>query len=473
MVSVALLLFIVIYLVLVLLLHCTPLIDALAKVPDTREYVLVTPGVMAVVGLSCSLLLIKTLWALVRISCLRRRLTERAVTKKASRRKSRFWIIRAIDWVRMWVTNPDAPFFEIFEFSREVCELGLQMLAVQSYSEVGVSQGFLYVFVLVLSANGISALLYLGSFRSWFRGGSNDAKDQISAARRVRIVVAVDVAADCFYGWFSAVEVFSTYFQVYGKWGGDVLCGGRSHTGSRYCTFIRGYFLQQTVTVNMFGGEHFGDILLKVLTRLVPFWFASIRLVEIVELRALAKYHKHRRHLPPLRVRTALTLSPRGPSKKKSTKSPQKPLRSPKSLLEMISGRTKQRTRKWSTFNAKGQASRPVPRVAVVLLAIVSCSFGVFALIRLSTVAEGCSEQIWQDACPTPAFPIFDLSLPQKGLCPCSMVMISGGEFRERAYMEKLRSKLWKNRTAISVYVRTLAISAVALNNRDVEEIVS
>ena len=138
----------------------------------------------------------------------------------------------------------------------------------------------------------------------------------------------------------------------------------------------------------------------------------------------------------------------------------------------MVSGNFKRRPR-WSISVAKHQPSRSVPRFAVILIVIASAGFGVFSLVRLARVSVGCTVWPWNQTCPGPTYPIFDRELPHMNLCPCSTVRVMGPDCKKRDYVDILRRGLWQNRTATASYVRLLAVSSCAINNQDVEEIVS
>ena len=126
----------IINLLTILVLHCTPILDHLQGRPEVRGMMHVHMGVVWSVGIICTLLLGRVLWALTRVTC-RHDATHAGVARRLRGLTNRKWrVLRAWDLFGLY-TLPNGRFFDVWEFTREVFESILQILAVHEYASNG------------------------------------------------------------------------------------------------------------------------------------------------------------------------------------------------------------------------------------------------------------------------------------------------------------------------------------------------
>ena len=137
-VAVVILSALVVNLLVILVLHCTPLFDTLIRRPNVRGLLLISSGVSAVVGIMCSIMLARVVWVLVSITCRHGAVYDtvgRAFSGATG--KSKWRIFRAWHLFELY-TAAGGRYFDAFEFVREVFESCLQIVAVAEYADNGV-----------------------------------------------------------------------------------------------------------------------------------------------------------------------------------------------------------------------------------------------------------------------------------------------------------------------------------------------
>ena len=190
--TIAILCALVINLVVILTLHCIPLLDWLQGRPGVREMVLVTPAVSLAVGIMCGVLLARVLWALVSITC-RHGATHAAVGRRLRLQKKSEWrVVRAWDLFEL-LTSPGGRFFDVFEFVREIVESFLQILAVGEYAINGVDRAYLDFYVAIIGLNSLSSIVLIAPKCAPKRWGRLSPRNR---ARRERAVLLLDVVCD-------------------------------------------------------------------------------------------------------------------------------------------------------------------------------------------------------------------------------------------------------------------------------------
>ena len=184
--------FTIINLLLLLVLHCTALFDKLQGRPGVRKMLLVTPAVVMAVGVVCSILLGRVVWALISITC-RHGATFTLVGQRLREQKhSRWRLVRAFDLYELY-TSPGGRFFDLFEFAREVLESFLQILAVREYGDNGVDRAFLDIYVVIVGLNSLSSIALMVPKCAPAHWGLQSPETR---ARRERLVLTLDVICD-------------------------------------------------------------------------------------------------------------------------------------------------------------------------------------------------------------------------------------------------------------------------------------
>ena len=164
----------------------------------------------------------------------------------------------------------------------------------------------------------------------------------------------------------------------------------------------------------LLGGSSLSKIILKLLTRLTPLWFAASRAVEVVEALAVAREIKRRRCMP---VQTR-HFPARKISDNKQKKGKEEQRNRPRSQTIITQAINKERVER-STRPAV-----PVPVWLGVTYVVIIWVFCIFAWVRFAQLAAPCSiaGTPWPTNCRSPAHPLFDLALPGPAadLCACN-----------------------------------------------------
>ena len=295
-----LLVFMIGFLLLIAALHCTPLLDVMANYREARSYVFISLPVSIITGLGCALMIVRYSHALYRVTCGHGRTSDQVV-QRLYKAKSRFKLVRMYEWFCSWVLTPGAPFYEWYEFGRQTVEVFLQIFALYEFSIVGIQQEALAIYIAVMFVNAFASVLFLQRWRCSCiicmrgRAEADQAQDLVAVSRRIRKVVLADCICDCFYGTFPLFYTLLRYTQVYGEWGTTHICGLVDHSGTT-CEYDRAMFMQLPTAMFLFGGTSTFTIFVKMITRFTPFFFASSRLVEMVEFRSWAAHRKKVRH---------------------------------------------------------------------------------------------------------------------------------------------------------------------------------
>ena len=233
----------------------------------------------------------------------------------------------------------------------------------------------------------------------------------------------------------------------------------------------------------MFGGSSPKTILLKMVTRLVPLWFAASRAVEVVEVLAVAR-EKNKT------VRMPVQISEKEPKKKNketaaSTRKKQHLKHRPQTAIsrEISRERDERSTR----------ASMPVPLWLGVGYVVLVWVFCVFAWVRIALLAAPCAAAgtPWPTYCRAPAHPLFDFALPgpAANLCACNTFAAAPKDAKQMnissssyvydcsspRFMEDVHSGLFTGRSLATTapYVQTMMFEAgCAVNNTHVDEMV-
>jgi hypothetical protein len=185
----------IINLLVILVLHCTSIMDTLIGRPGIRTMGLVSPAVVGAVGIMCGALLVSVVWTLVTvvsITC-RHSATHAAVGRRLREQsKSQWRVCRAWDLFEL-ATGPGGRFFDVFEFGTEVMETCLQILAVREYADNGVDRMFLDIYVAIIGLNSLSSIALVlpkCSPTRWSR------MSPVDRASRERFVLILDVVCD-------------------------------------------------------------------------------------------------------------------------------------------------------------------------------------------------------------------------------------------------------------------------------------
>ena len=217
----------------------------------------------------------------------------------------------------------------------------------------------------------------------------------------------------------------------------------------------------------MFGGPSLTIILLKMVTRLVPLWFAASRAVEVVEVLAVVR-EKNKT------VRIPVQIFEKEPTKKQHLK------HRPQTVISRVISQERD--------ERSTRAPTPVPVSLGVSYILSVWVFCVFAWARIAQLATPCAAAgtPWPTYCRAPAHPLFDFALPgpSANLCACNTfaaapkdgkqmnVLSTSYDCTSPRFMADVRSGLFtQERTA--PFVQTMMFEAgCAVNNTHVEEMI-
>ena len=182
----------IVNLLVIMVLHCTSILDKLQGRSGIRGMLLIPSTVIVPVGAMCSILLARVVWALVSVTC-RHTATHTDVARRLREQKHSEWkVCRAWNLYELY-TSPGGRFFDVFEFSRELLESCLQILAVREYANNGVDRVFLDFYVAIVGLNSLSAVTIVlpkCAPKRWRRMSPE------SRATRERAVLTLDMICD-------------------------------------------------------------------------------------------------------------------------------------------------------------------------------------------------------------------------------------------------------------------------------------
>jgi hypothetical protein len=144
----------------VIVLHCTPILDMLQGRPGIRKMLKVDTRVSVAVGIIGSILMLKLASSLVAITCQHDATHERVGTQIRQQKRSAWRVMRAWDLFKLY-TTPGGRYFDVWEYVREVFESVLQMIAVAEYAENGVGKDFLIGYTLIVAINSFGVILLM------------------------------------------------------------------------------------------------------------------------------------------------------------------------------------------------------------------------------------------------------------------------------------------------------------------------
>ena len=190
--TIVILCLLIVNLLVILVLHCTSIIDVLQGRPGIRGMLLIPSTVIVPVGAMCSFLLVRVVWALVSVTC-RHTATHTDVARRMREQKYSEWKVgRAWNLYELY-TSPGGRFFDVFEFSREILESCLQILAVREYANNGVDRFFLDFYVAIVGLNSLSAVTIILPKCAPVRWSR---MSPASRATRERAVLTLDMICD-------------------------------------------------------------------------------------------------------------------------------------------------------------------------------------------------------------------------------------------------------------------------------------
>ena len=213
-------------LLIIFVIHCTPLLEVLVRRPGVRKILKVDTRVSISIGVLGSILLLKILWSLMNITCRHSATQERVGTRVRQQKNSAWRVMRAWDLFEIY-TTPGGRYFDVWEYTREVVESMLQLIAVVEYAYNGVGKDFLtgYLIIIALNAFGAFPLMLPKCAPSRWNNVAPENRATLE-----RSVLLLDVVCDalCTSGGGVGVGVRGCVCVV--GVGGVAGCGRRWHT---------------------------------------------------------------------------------------------------------------------------------------------------------------------------------------------------------------------------------------------------
>ena len=479
----------------IVMTHCTPILDELQGRRGIREAIKVTAAVSVAVGIICAIMFLRVTRALILVTCRHRRIHDRMEHRLWGNKQSAWKVGRLWQLIMLQISS-GGRWFDLWEFLREFAEAVLQMLALGDYANSGLDRVWLDAYVCVLLVNSFSAIV-LALPKALPALFGNQAPE--TRARRERFVLGLDVICDTFYTTFATVYfVLKLNSFLYGA-AGEQLCADMGVQGLP-CADAIGLVMAPVAQELHFGGHTFIGILFKFATRLGPLWFAAARAEEVFEVQAVARATRRRMQIP--RQKKQL---PRRKDKKKKQEMLDGLVGTgifgnvELSVLDVESGdgagaaSADRRRTSWATQKLSREVDEVgraipvlVPRRFVAFFVIVVWSFCIFAWVRIALLDAPCrSDDPWKKYCRMHAHPIVDFNLPGNGKCACtafagglteSSVESDGGNRRPTScadprFMEDLRQGMLTE-SLTARYVQSVAFAkGCVVNTTHVEEI--
>eukprot|EP00947_MAST-08B_sp_MAST-8B-sp1_P002375 g2375.t1 len=409
----------------IVMTHCTPILDELQGRRGIREAIKVTAAVSVAVGIICAIMFLRVTRALILVTCRHRRIHDRMEHRLWGNKQSAWKVGRLWQLIMLQISS-GGRWFDLWEFLREFAEAVLQMLALGDYANSGLDRVWLDAYVCVLLVNSFSAIV-LALPKALPALFGNQAPE--TRARRERFVLGLDVICDTFYTTFATVYfVLKLNSFLYGA-AGEQLCADMGVQGLP-CADAIGLVMAPVAQELHFGGHTFIGILFKFATRLGPLWFAAARAEEVFEVQAVARATRRRMQIP--RQKKQL---PRRKDKKKKQEMLDGLVGTgifgnvELSVLDVESGdgagaaSADRRRTSWATQKLSREVDEVgraipvlVPRRFVAFFVIVVWSFCIFAWVRIALLEAPCrSDDPWKKYCRMHAHPIVDFNLPGNG----------------------------------------------------------
>ena len=466
-------------LLIIFALHSTSLFDKLQGRPGVRKILLITPTVACVVGIICIVLFLRIVWAVVFITCRHSHLHAKVGRQLQSLQDSQWRVFRA--WqVFDNHTSPGGRFFDWWEFSREVVESSLQILAIREYADNGVDRTFLDLYVFVMFANSFSAIALM--VPRCCSGKSGGKYTTLAArGRRERLLLLLDAVCDTIYSLFPTLYLALVLVtQLFGE-RGRVFCA-EMRLKNQACKDAQGIVIMPMLVELLLGGSTLAKIMLKMATRMTPLWFVASRAVESVQAMAVARETAKRAQRKSTTGAGIVMVE----NLMSHTDSPPKPRR--KRIGTVFTRQLeKERTER---------ASRPplhVPLWMTSTYTLLVWGFCVFAWIRFGQLSAPCAATgtPWAKGCRSRSLPLFDFTLPgTEAACACNTLITapelagdagstanivpSSYHCGENAFMEDVYRGLFsqtEQAKKAAPYVQTVFFfTGCAVNNSHVQE---
>ena len=141
----------------------------------------------------------------------------------------------------------------------------------------GVAKGYLQFHAAIIALNSISAIVISMKFNS----------------NRAQFALLFDSFCDVLYSIGPLVVLVYNAVTLFSEESREKYCPDATRgTYGLECNDKLAFMLQSVATETLLGGDTFGTVFLKVMTRLWPLWFAMGRVVQALEISAVGREHR-------------------------------------------------------------------------------------------------------------------------------------------------------------------------------------
>ena len=431
--GVALLCVAFIFEVVLFVLHCTPIMDAMVNEDNARPWVGVTPTVAMVAGLILSVAILEVLWAIGKLTLCWRGSVGRALSSLEKvpwqHVKEAKTTCRALWRCFFYLRRPGSAHYVQMLFVLEVKEMIVQALAVDQMSRAGIGRAALALYTSVILVNGLApvGMRYIVSRINRMDGDGDDIRRRALASRWIARLLMFDATCDLLYSFFGVTHLLFRYLLTFGGGLSTVEVKMLEEFGSdKFSTLkavnsadLKSFMLLSEAENALMGGKSAFDIAIKFSSHVVPLLQAPLRVKAAFAIRqsngaAGAAAAQSPRTLAAARAGHATTTAHPPPQ--------QQPPQTANSLPEIHPAEEhgcrpraglRYAIRRRAVIAVKrteydGRRYNNVPLWVISLHCIAVLSFCLTVYIRLGTWGECLMPEI-KESCAVPAYPIFHL----------------------------------------------------------------
>ena len=266
-------------------LHCTPIMDVMIDIPDSREWVGVTQQVSVVVGIVLVPSLLLVLVGIARMTCCWKYTQRKAHEADEAQAvlRSTSLVATVFNWT-LYATSPASSYFFVVIFAMEVKEFVVQSVALEQLSRAGVGRVAMTLFASLILLNGLAPLSTAWIVRRINRiinGKDDQLRRRKLASRWIARLLFFDATCDLLYSFFGLMHLVWRYSEIYGpseavmldrydSSGRAVLKNYADHAQLGDASDQKAFMLISEAENALYGGKSAGDITIKLLSRGLP-----------------------------------------------------------------------------------------------------------------------------------------------------------------------------------------------------------
>ena len=378
--------------------HCTPLLDVMGDESGAREWCGVSPTVQIFSWLLLLPALLNVVVAFGRMSCFSRRTIRRARAnvrrEPAGHVGNAKTICSALSrWQRI-IRGPSSSHYIQMMFVFELKETVVQALAVDQMSRTGIQRVPLTLITAVILLNGLSSFFAMTWVVNRINRNDSVLRKRQEASKWLSRLLLFDATCDLFYTSFGLAHLVISYSRVFGLIHSEEAEKMRSYAQTAQgkgaeVDFgdMKAFAIVSEAQSTLFGGTDAGEIVIKLLSRVLPLLQAPLRVMTAFRIR-----HSRSAGTPSAyRVKAAEDV----PQADRGRRRPRIRFAIRRWLISSV-----RRTR---TLDGN---YKPVPLWAAGLHLVAVAAFALSVFITLWTWPD-CSIPEVEEACAIRAFPVF------------------------------------------------------------------